>query len=120
VGVVAVPALYTIMSAPRTESGRQHPLAADATTCTCAHIMLGSERTEARNWNPDCPEHGTESEWYRSEAQVLHRQVESIRGRVLQAVARLRRQDRIALEDAKDLIEALEGTGHWSGEIQEV
>jgi len=57
-------------------------------TCTCARLMLGSTPTESRNWNPDCPEHGTESQWWRSDEQVAKRQADSERLRDLQAQAR--------------------------------
>jgi len=86
----------------------------DATTpCACSRIVLGSERTAVKNWNPDCLEHGTESEWYRSEAQAMKRQANSTRLRAMQTIARLRRQDRITSEDAKILTEALSGSGRW-------
>ena len=47
--------------------------------------------TESRNWNPDCPVHGTESDWWRSDEQVAARAVDSARLRALQAEARRRR-----------------------------
>lgn len=119
-GPLAGPALYQVMSTSRANPGRQHPLAADATPCTCPYIKLGSEQTDARNWNPDCPEHGTDSEWYRSEAQVLHRQIDSIKLRMIQAIAQLRRNDRLSVDEAWNLVAALDGTGRWSGNTQEV
>lgn len=57
------------------------------TTCTCGRIKLGSEVTEARNWNPDCPEHGTESAWWHSDVQVVGLRYDSARLRVVQDVA---------------------------------
>ncbi len=48
--------------------------------CTCGRIVLGSEAADARNWNPDCPEHGTESVWWNSDAQAA---LEAFAGRYL-------------------------------------
>ena len=48
--------------------------------CTCGRIVLGSEATGSRNWNPDCPEHGTESVWWNSDAQAA---LEAFAGRYL-------------------------------------
>jgi len=78
--------------------------------CTCSHIKLGSEVTEARNWNPDCVEHGTGSAWWHSEAEVAKRQTQGTRVRVLSTLARLSRQDRISPEAAKELLAALDDT----------
>jgi len=77
--------------------------------CTCGRIKLGSEVTEARNWNPDCPEHGTDSAWYRSDAQVVQRQLQRTRLRVIQTIARLRRQGRLDLAEARALLNAVDG-----------
>jgi hypothetical protein len=33
-------------------------------TCTCPHIMLGSEVTEHRNWSERCAEHGVGTEYF--------------------------------------------------------
>lgn len=82
------------------------------TTCTCSQIKLGSEQTEERNWNPDCPAHGTASEWWRSDVQVAQRQITGTRLRVVQTIARLRRQDRIDLEAASQILVALDGSLH--------
>jgi len=78
--------------------------------CTCSRIKLGSEVTEARNWNPDCVEHGVGSTWWNSEAEVLDRQLQSTRLRVLSTLARLRRKDRVSADAAKELLAALDGT----------
>jgi hypothetical protein len=83
---------------------------APASVCSCARIKLGSEPTDARNWNPDCPAHGTKSEWWRSEAQVAKHQATSTRLRVLQTIARLRRQGRIEVEAANEILAALDGS----------
>lgn len=48
-------------------------LGGDVVTCRCGRIKVGSRVTENRNWNPDCEEHGTESEWWRSPEQVAQR-----------------------------------------------
>ncbi len=84
----------------------------EAMTCTCPHIMLDHERTDATNWNPECLAHGTESEWYRSEAQVTKRQLDGTRLRVMMTLARLRRRDEITSQAAHEIMEML----HWEGE----
>lgn len=40
------------------------------------------------NWNPDCPDHGQASEWWRSPEQVERRRAQSERLRDLQRRAR--------------------------------
>lgn len=62
--------------------------------CTCAYLMVGFEPTGSRNWNPDCPEHGLESEWYGCPAQVAKREEDNARLRDLQQRAREARKDR--------------------------
>lgn len=57
-------------------------------SCSCARIKVGMTVTESRNWNPDCPVHGTESDWYRSPEQVAKRREDSRRLRNLQRRAR--------------------------------
>ncbi len=65
----------------------------DATSlCLCGRIKIGSTVTENRNWNPDCPEHGTESEWWRSPEQVEKRRQQNERLRDLQRQAREARE----------------------------
>lgn len=44
------------------------------TGCVCGRIAVGMTVTEARNWNPACPEHGTESEWWNSGEQKARRE----------------------------------------------
>ena len=56
--------------------------------CRCGRIKVGSEVTEHRNWNPDCPEHGTESKWWNSPDQVRLRDERNTRLRLLQEQAR--------------------------------
>lgn len=34
---------------------------------------MGLEVTQTLNWNPECPEHGLESEWWNSPEQVALR-----------------------------------------------
>ncbi len=77
--------------------------------CTCAHIWVGSERTDSRNWDPDCPEHGVQSSWYRSGEQVAKRRFDDAEARIAQTLARLRREDRIGLEEAKEIHAAFDG-----------
>ncbi|MHB1733105.1 MAG: hypothetical protein ACYCU8_06570 [Ferrimicrobium acidiphilum] len=81
----------------------------DAGSCTCAHITLGSETTENRNWNPSCSIHGITSDWYQSEVQVAKRELTSTRLRVMQTLASLRCQDKIDGEVAQRLLNALDG-----------
>jgi len=42
--------------------------------CSCPHLFLDLRETESRNWNPDCPEHGIQSDWYQSEEQKAKRE----------------------------------------------
>lgn len=60
-------------------------------TCTCHELKLndGNRRaTGAFSLNPDCVEHGYESEWYRSPVQVAKRETQDERLRELQRQAR--------------------------------
>ena len=82
--------------------------------CTCGRIVLGSEATGSRNWNPDCPEHGIETAWWRSDVQVAHRRYDGARLRVIQAVARLRRNGQLDLEGAQAVLDAVDGVGERS------
>ena len=59
-----------------------------AEPCTCGVIKVGGRPTDSRNWNPDCPEHGTESVWWRSPEQVARRGAQSERLRDLNRQAR--------------------------------
>ena len=54
--------------------------------------MVGGKETASRNWNPDCPEHGTKSEWWSSPKEIARRQADSERLRELQARAKAARQ----------------------------
>jgi hypothetical protein len=60
--------------------------------CSCGKIRIGMEITEHRNWSPDCPEHGLDSEWYRSPEQVQKREEQNARLLDLQRQAREARQ----------------------------
>ena len=60
--------------------------------CTCAHIRIGFEVTEARNWNPDCPEHGISSTWWNSDEQQTRRKRADRHLRALQRLARIKRR----------------------------
>lgn len=57
-------------------------------TCRCRFLKIDGRNTYARDWNPDCPEHGTASAWYRSDEQVAKRAADSERLRDLQRRAR--------------------------------
>lgn len=61
--------------------------------CTCPHIMLGSKKTEQKNWNPDCLAHGTESEWWNSDEQVAKRKEDRERLIEMQRLAREKRRE---------------------------
>lgn len=63
-------------------------------SCTCPEVFAGSHPTGTRNWNPECAEHGAESEWWNSEEQQKKREVEIVRSRELQQRAREQRQRR--------------------------
>lgn len=52
--------------------------------CSCSHVMVGGQRTDNKNWNPDCETHGTKSEWYNSPTQKEKRKERSERLRELQ------------------------------------
>lgn len=60
------------------------------TGCTCSELMLNSGKgaTGMRNWAEACPEHGTESDWYRSPEQVAKRAADRERLIGLQEQAR--------------------------------
>ena len=57
-------------------------------TCTCGRIRIGMEVTEHRNWQPDCLEHGVDSEWWSSPEQVAKREAQNERLRTLREAAR--------------------------------
>ena len=50
--------------------------------------------TESRNWNPDCEEHGVDSEWWQSPEQVAKREDASRRLRELYAKRDQARKER--------------------------
>lgn len=68
--------------------------------CTCSELMLNSGKgaTGVRNWSETCPEHGVESDWYRSPEQVTKRAVDRERLIGLQEQAR---QARAAAREAR-------------------
>lgn len=63
-----------------------------ADTCVCGVLHVGWHSTGARNWNPDCLEHGLKSAWWNSDAENLKREAQSITLRALQKQAREARQ----------------------------
>lgn len=63
-----------------------------ADACVCGRVFVGNHDSGSRNWNPDCPEHGTESEWWNSDEQREVRAAMNDRLRVLQRQAREARQ----------------------------
>ena len=56
-------------------------------TCSCGRIKVGMEVTEARNWNPDCPEHGLGTFWWKTVGKPRQDE-QNARLRELQARAR--------------------------------
>lgn len=46
---------------------------AEPDTCHCPQLAIGLEVLETRNWNPNCPLHGTESEWWNSDTEKAKR-----------------------------------------------
>lgn len=63
------------------------------TPCRCYTLKVGGKPTAAREWNPDCPEHGVMSAWWNSDEQVAKREADSIRLRDLQLEAARRRAE---------------------------
>lgn len=61
-------------------------------TCTYSRIKIGTHVSNSRNWNLNCPLHGTESEWFNSAEQVEARNQASQRLRLLFAEARAARE----------------------------
>jgi hypothetical protein len=53
-------------------------------TCSCSEVRIDGVGQGAFNWNPDCYQHGLDSAWWKSPEQVLKRQNDSQRHRVLQ------------------------------------
>lgn len=76
--------------------------------CGCPNIVLGTKITEQRNWNPDCEEHGWESEWYKSDMQQQKLKQQRIRTTALQRIARERRQGNITAQQAKERIKEID------------
>ncbi len=60
-------------------------------TCTCGHIAIGMILTDAKNWNPDCLDHGIHSTWWSDPEQVAARAQQNRRTMDLQARARAAR-----------------------------
>lgn len=54
-------------------------------TCTCYPLSIEGCPP---NWNPDCAEHGEQSEWFNSPDQIAKREAQSERLRDLQRQAR--------------------------------
>ena len=71
-------------------------------TCTCSRLKVGGKLTESRNWNPDCTEHGTDSEWYRSPDVVARRDEQRQRTIDLQRRAREARSKHAATPEGDD------------------
>lgn len=74
----------------------------DVDPCHCPHLALGLKVLEQRNWNPDCPVHGTDSEWWNSEDQQTRRAVRRHDLIAKQALARRLRQAAQAEREARE------------------
>jgi hypothetical protein len=59
-----------------------------ATPCTCPRLAVGMTVTEVRNWNADCPAHGTASAWWNSPEQQADRVARRAESVALQAKAK--------------------------------
>lgn len=55
------------------------PARSSVADCTCGRLHVGLVATNARNWNPRCAGHGTESAWYNSDAQRAARAAQNDR-----------------------------------------
>lgn len=62
------------------------------TNCTCSFLQIGTKKTDHKNFNPDCPLHGFDSEWYQSKEETNKRQKQSERLRSLFAQSKQARQ----------------------------
>ena len=60
-------------------------------TCVCGELKIGSELTGAKNWDPECEQHGLVSEWWNSDAVRAKREIDSDRLSRLQELARARK-----------------------------
>lgn len=56
--------------------------------CACRRLNIGMTRSDSRNWNPQCPTHGTDSDWYRSPEQRARREAQDDRLKAMQSEAR--------------------------------
>lgn len=61
--------------------------------CTCGRLAVGLTVTEARNWNPNCPDHGVKSPWYNSEEQIDIRNLRQENSQLWQRLATVTRHD---------------------------
>lgn len=62
--------------------------------CACGLVGVGLIVAEVRNWDPACPEHGVDSEWWKSDEQVHQRFVRRQESLELQRRARIARTQR--------------------------
>lgn len=71
--------------------------------CRCRSLHLNATRNESdivgHEWNPDCPQHGINSEWWQSPEQVAKRAEAGRRLRELQMQAREARRTSITHEE---------------------
>lgn len=77
-------------------------------SCTCGRLAVGMHVTAARNWNPDCAEHGLDSEWWNHPTQREERRQADHRLRQLQDEERTKRQRRMENERKNPAVERIE------------
>ena len=71
--------------------------------CTCGKMSIG----ESRNWNPECVEHGIDTDWYQSWGKKKFQDY-SKRTVEMQRIAGMRRRGEIDLEKARELLKELD------------
>lgn len=60
--------------------------------CTCRRLKVGLTVTDARDWDCECPLHGTGSQWWNDPERVAKREADRLRLIDLQRRAREARQ----------------------------
>lgn len=64
----------------------------EPTDCGCGRLAVGMTVTDAREWHPECAEHGTDSAWWSSPEQQAARAARRARTADLQHRARAARR----------------------------
>lgn len=69
--------------------------------CTCGRIAIGLEVTDLpRNWNPECPEHGERTDWFKGPGGD-HMRASQVRSAIAQKRARQARKTGIPTKTYK-------------------